>query len=73
MEHSYFILCSDRLDYPVYVAFNGSMTVNDIRNHDVVWTVVRHLTQLDYKFFFFDRCLKETYDNGLIKIDFTFK
>lgn len=73
MKHSYFILCSVELDYPLYVAFCGSMTISDMRNHDVAWTVIRHLTQLDYKSFFVDKCAKRTFDNGLIKIDFTFK
>ena len=72
MKHSYFFLFHARLDYPIYVAFNGSMTTNDLRVHDVIWSIIRNLTQLDCNSFIVSKCTKASYDNSLIKIDFTF-
>ena len=73
MKHSYFILFCDHLDYPLHVAFNDSKSVEYVREHHVLWDVVKRLTQLDRDSFFFFPCTQQTFINGLIKIDFTFK
>lgn len=73
MKHSYFIFFSDCLDYPLYVAFTGYRTIDEIRDHDITWTVVRHLTQLDCKSFSIMRCTRKDFEGALIKIDFSVK
>ena len=72
MKHSYFILFSDRLDCPIYVSICGVKSVKDLREHYVIWNIVRHLTKLDCKSFSVISCTEKSYKNGLIKIDFTF-
>ena len=72
MKRSFFILFSSQLDYPLYVAFNGSRSVREVLEHHVVWDVVHHLTRLDCKAFFVEKCTKKAFDNSLIKIDLTF-
>lgn len=72
MEKSYFILISEKIEYPLYVVFKGYLSIEMLRNRDVLWTVIRHLTQLDYDdFVLIERCTRKTYDSALIKIDFT--
>lgn len=74
MKNSYFVLVSDKIDYPLYVAFLGFVSVDMLRERDVLWTVVRHLTQLDYNdFMLVDYCSRKNYNDALIKIDFTHK
>lgn len=73
MKHSYFIITSVHLSYPLYISFNGYMSVADVREHEVAWTVIRHITSLSPNDFFIDKCLCKDFKNGLIKIDFTFK
>lgn len=72
MKHYYFILFSDRLDYPIYVSFCDVKSIKDLREHHVTWDIVRHLTKLDCKSFSVVCCTEKDYKNGLIKIDFTF-
>lgn len=73
MKHSYFIITSVHLDYPLYIAFNGNISVTDMRDHAVVWTVIRHITTLRLKDFFVDKCSCKEFRDGLVKIDFTYK
>lgn len=72
MENSYFILISEKIEYPLYVVFKGYLSIKMLRERDVLWTVIRHLTQLDYDdFVLIERCTSRTYDGALIKLDFT--
>lgn len=74
MRNSYFVLISNKIDYPLYVAFMGFLSIEMLREHDVLWTVVHHLTQLNYDdFILFDNCTSKEYDDALIKIDFRYK
>lgn len=73
MRHSCFMITSIQLDYPVYIAFNGLMSVPAVYEHETVCTIVRHLTNIDLSEFSIVRCSSKDFKNALIKIDFTFK
>lgn len=72
MKKSCFILISDKIEYPLYVAFLGYLSLEMLRNRAELWLVIRHLTQLDYDdFFSIERCTIKTYNAALVKLDFT--
>lgn len=74
MRNSYFVLVSDKIDYPLYVAIMGYVSIEMLRERDVLWTVVQHLTQLNYDDFILVRnCTSRDYKDALFKIDFTYK
>lgn len=73
MKQSYFYLSSVFLDYTIYVAFSGDVSVEDVVENDIAWTVICRLTTLSRNSFIVYKCTKKNYSNGLVKIDFTFK
>lgn len=74
MKNSYFIFVSDKMCYPLYVAFSGYLSIEMLRERDVLWTVIRRLSYLNYDdFIIIEQCTSKEYKDGLIKIDFTYK
>ena len=73
MKHSYFMITSIQLDYPIYIAFNGFKSISALYEHETVCTVVRHLTTLDLSEFSAVKCSCSDFKSALIKIDFTYK
>lgn len=73
MRNSYFMIFSEQLDYPIYLSFNGYMSIPALYEHETICTVVRHLTTLNLSEFSAIKCSCSDFRNALIKIDFTYK
>lgn len=68
---TYFILFSDHLQYPIYVAFDCVMSVTAFRKNKAAWSVIYHVTCMRQKFFFIEECSYDAFQQGIVKFDFT--
>lgn len=70
MTHSYFFFTFSCLDYPIYVAFDGFVSVDYVRESESLRTVVNRVIGYDISDALIVKCSRKEFATGLIKIDF---
>lgn len=71
MLYTYFVLFSNHLSYPVFVAFDCVMSVSAFRNNEAAWALISHVTCLRQSFCLIKECTYDAFQNGIVKIDFS--
>lgn len=74
MKTTYFVLFSNKLNYPIYLGFYGIVSLHMLRNLEETWKIINHITSLNYDdFVIISKCPRVWFEHAFIKFDFRFK